>query len=233
MSEDMMKDLSLEQVSEHIRWDASGLVPAIVQDAQSKQVLMMAYMNRESLRLTLESGETWFWSRSREELWHKGATSGNVQTVVSMTYDCDGDTLLLQVNPKGPACHTGQTTCFYNEITVQGQKSEPVNNYAAAESGRFAVLAELEEVIAQREVERPEGAYTTYLFDKGVDKILKKVGEEASETIIAAKNKDNAELKLEISDLIYHLLVLLQERKLPLDEIMDELSRRHERPRRD
>ncbi|MBX4151596.1 bifunctional phosphoribosyl-AMP cyclohydrolase/phosphoribosyl-ATP diphosphatase HisIE [Paenibacillus lautus] len=233
MSEDMLKDLSLEQVSEHIRWDASGLVPAIVQDAQSKQVLMMAYMNRESLRLTLESGETWFWSRSREELWHKGATSGNVQTVVSMTYDCDGDTLLLQVNPKGPACHTGQTTCFFNEITVQGQKSEPVNNHAAAESGRFAVLAELEEVIAQREVERPEGAYTTYLFDKGVDKILKKVGEEASETIIAAKNKDNAELKLEVSDLIYHLLVLLQERKLPLDEIMDELSRRHERPRRD
>lgn len=233
MSEDMLKDLSLEQVSEHIRWDASGLVPAIVQDAQSKQVLMMAYMNRESLRLTLESGETWFWSRSREELWHKGATSGNVQTVVAMTYDCDGDTLLLQVNPKGPACHTGQTTCFFNEITVQGQKSGPVNNRAAAESGRFAVLAELEEVIAQREVERPEGAYTTYLFDKGVDKILKKVGEEASETIIAAKNKDNAELKLEISDLIYHLLVLLQERKLPLDEIMDELSRRHERPRRD
>lgn len=233
MSEDMLKDLSLEQVSEHIRWDASGLVPAIVQDAQSKQVLMMAYMNRESLRLTLESGETWFWSRSREELWHKGATSGNVQTVVSMMYDCDGDALLLQVNPKGPACHTGQTTCFYNEITIQGQKSEPVNNRTAAESGRFAVLAELEEVIAQREVERPEGAYTTYLFDKGVDKILKKVGEEASETIIAAKNKDNAELKLEISDLIYHLLVLLQERKLPLDEIMDELSRRHERPRRD
>nr|WP_127594999.1 bifunctional phosphoribosyl-AMP cyclohydrolase/phosphoribosyl-ATP diphosphatase HisIE [Paenibacillus lautus] len=233
MSEDMLKDLSLEQVSEHIRWDASGLVPAIVQDAQSKQVLMMAYMNRESLRLTLESGETWFWSRSREELWHKGATSGNVQTVVSMTYDCDGDTLLLQVNPKGPACHTGQTTCFHNEITVQRQKSGSGSNPAAAESGRFAVLAELEEVIAQREVERPEGAYTTYLFDKGVDKILKKVGEEASETIIAAKNKDNAELKLEISDLIYHLLVLLQERKLPLDEIMDELSRRHERPRRD
>lgn len=233
MSENMLKDLSLEQVSEHIRWDASGLVPAIVQDAQSKQVLMMAYMNRESLRLTLESGETWFWSRSREELWHKGATSGNVQTVVSMTYDCDGDTLLLLVDPKGPACHTGQTTCFYNEITVQGQKSGTANNRAATESGRFAVLAELEEVIAQREVERPEGAYTTYLFDKGVDKILKKVGEEASETIIAAKNKDNAELKLEISDLIYHLLVLLQERKLPLDEIMDELSRRHERPRRD
>ena len=233
MSEDMLKDLSLEQVSEHIRWDAAGLVPAIIQDAESKQVLMMAYMNRESLRLTLESGETWFWSRSREELWHKGATSGNVQTVVSMTYDCDGDTLLLQVNPNGPACHTGQTTCFHNEIIAQGQDSEPASQGTAVSGERFAVLAELEEVIAQREVERPEGAYTTYLFDKGVDKILKKVGEEASETIIAAKNKDNAELKLEVSDLIYHLLVLLQERKLPLDEIMDELSRRHERPRRD
>ncbi|SEL59125.1 phosphoribosyl-ATP pyrophosphatase /phosphoribosyl-AMP cyclohydrolase [Paenibacillus sp. cl141a] len=233
MSEDMLKDLSLEQVSEHIRWDAAGLVPAIIQDAESKQVLMMAYMNRESLRLTLESGETWFWSRSREELWHKGATSGNVQTVVSMTYDCDGDTLLLQVNPNGPACHTGQTTCFHNEIIAQGQESEPASQGTAESGERFAVLAELEEVIAQREVERPEGAYTTYLFDKGVDKILKKVGEEASETIIAAKNKDNAELKLEVSDLIYHLLVLLQERKLPLDEIMDELSRRHERPRRD
>lgn len=233
MSDEMLKDLSLEQVSEHIRWDGAGLVPAIVQDAQSKQVLMMAYMNRESLRLTLESGETWFWSRSREELWHKGATSGNVQTVVAMTYDCDGDTLLVQVNPNGPACHTGQTTCFHNEITALSQKSEPEKNHSAAVGERFAVLAELEEVIAQREVERPEGAYTTYLFDKGVDKILKKVGEEASETIIAAKNKDNAELKLEISDLIYHLLVLLQERKLPLDDIMDELSRRHERPRRD
>nr|WP_285852653.1 bifunctional phosphoribosyl-AMP cyclohydrolase/phosphoribosyl-ATP diphosphatase HisIE [Paenibacillus lactis] len=222
----------LEQASEYIRWDAAGLVPAIVQDASSKQVLMMAYMNRESLKRTLESGETWFWSRSRGELWHKGATSGNTQTVVSIAYDCDGDTLLVQVEPKGPACHTGETSCFYREIKAGDSIRGQVNRQEAA-GDRFAVLAELEEVIAQREVERPEGAYTTYLFDKGVDKILKKVGEEASETIIAAKNKDNAELKLEVSDLIYHLLVLLQERKLPLDEIMAELSRRHERPRRD
>ncbi|GAB6928126.1 bifunctional phosphoribosyl-AMP cyclohydrolase/phosphoribosyl-ATP diphosphatase HisIE [Paenibacillus sp. JCM 10914] len=234
MSEEVLNDLSLEHISESIRWDASGLVPAIVQDAASKQVLMMAYMNRESLRLTLETKETWFWSRSREELWHKGGTSGNVQSVVSISYDCDGDTLLVQVNPKGPACHTGQTTCFHNPIAMSSKDHTPVEQAdRATVSDRFAVLADLEEVIAQREVERPEGAYTTYLFDKGVDKILKKVGEEASETIIAAKNKDNAELRLEVSDLIYHLMVLLQERKLPLDEILDELGRRHERPRRD
>ncbi|MGM1050622.1 MAG: bifunctional phosphoribosyl-AMP cyclohydrolase/phosphoribosyl-ATP diphosphatase HisIE [Bacillota bacterium] len=233
MSEDIKQDLSLEQVIEHIRWDEAGLVPSIVQDSTTKQVLMMAYMNRESLRLTLESGEAWFWSRSRQELWHKGATSGNIQSVVSVAYDCDGDTLLVQVNPKGPACHTGENTCFYNEITVEGQPSVSGQEDTPALSDRFAVLAELEEIIAKREVERPEGAYTTYLFEKGVDKILKKVGEEASETIIAAKNRDNDELRLEVSDLIYHLLVLLQERKLPLDDILDELSRRHERPRRD
>lgn len=233
MSDDMKQDLSMEQMIEHIRWDEAGLVPAIIQDAENKQVLMMAYMNRESMKLTLESGETWFWSRSRQELWHKGATSGNIQSVVSLAYDCDGDTLLVQVNPKGPACHTGEVSCFFNEITVAGQPSLSGVVDTPALSNRFEVLAELEEIIAKREVERPEGAYTTYLFDKGVDKILKKVGEEASETIIAAKNRDNDELRLEVSDLIYHLLVLLQERKLPLDDILEELSRRHERPRRD
>nr|WP_275440309.1 bifunctional phosphoribosyl-AMP cyclohydrolase/phosphoribosyl-ATP diphosphatase HisIE [Paenibacillus sp. ACRRY] len=229
----------MEQVVEHIRW-SDGLVPAIVQDSETRQVLMMAYMNRESLKLSLESGETWFWSRSRQELWHKGATSGNVQTITSLKYDCDGDTLLVEVKPNGPACHTGEVTCFHNEIVGLPQKSteqsENETNTDSSESraeGRFDVLAELESVIAEREVERPEGAYTTYLFDKGVDKILKKIGEEASETIIAAKNKDNDELRLEVSDLMYHLLVLLQERKLPLDDIMAELSRRHERPRRD
>ncbi|WJH26937.1 bifunctional phosphoribosyl-AMP cyclohydrolase/phosphoribosyl-ATP diphosphatase HisIE [Paenibacillus sp. CC-CFT742] len=239
VSNEIRERLSLEQVVEHIRW-SDGLVPAIVQDAETRQVLMMAYMNRESLKLSLESGETWFWSRSRQELWHKGATSGNVQTITSLKYDCDGDTLLVEVKPNGPACHTGEVTCFHNEIVGLPQNSTEQSgnetNADASESkaeGRFEVLAELESVIAQREVERPEGAYTTYLFDKGVDKILKKIGEEASETIIAAKNKDNEELRLEVSDLMYHLLVLLQERKLPLDDIMAELSRRHERPRRD
>lgn len=239
VSNEIRERLSLEQVVEHIRW-SDGLVPAIVQDAETRQVLMMAYMNRESLKLSLESGETWFWSRSRQELWHKGATSGNVQTITSLKYDCDGDTLLVEVKPNGPACHTGEVTCFHNEIVGLPQnsteQSENETNTDSSESraeGRFDVLAELESVIAEREVERPEGAYTTYLFDKGVDKILKKIGEEASETIIAAKNKDNDELRLEVSDLMYHLLVLLQERKLPLDDIMAELSRRHERPRRD
>uniref|UniRef100_UPI00403F434C bifunctional phosphoribosyl-AMP cyclohydrolase/phosphoribosyl-ATP diphosphatase HisIE n=1 Tax=Paenibacillus sp. FSL R5-0490 TaxID=1920424 RepID=UPI00403F434C len=241
VSDEIKEQLSLEQVVEHIRW-SDGLVPAIVQDVDTREVLMMAYMNRESLKLSLESGETWFWSRSRQELWHKGATSGNVQTITSLKYDCDGDTLLVEVKPNGPACHTGAVTCFHNEIIGLQEKSadkasdEAGAASASASSGsesRFEVLAELESVIAERERERPEGAYTTYLFDKGVDKILKKIGEEASETIIAAKNKDNDELRLEVSDLMYHLLVLLQERKLPLDDIMSELSRRHERPRRD
>ncbi|MEN1989548.1 bifunctional phosphoribosyl-AMP cyclohydrolase/phosphoribosyl-ATP diphosphatase HisIE [Paenibacillus hubeiensis] len=232
VSREIREQLSLEQVVEHIRWQ-DGLVPAIVQDATTNEVLMMAYMNRESLKLSLESGETWFWSRSRQELWHKGATSGNVQKITSIKYDCDGDTLLVAVKPDGPACHTGEVTCFHNEIVGLPQQTDGEHAAASPASGRFDVLAELESVIAERERERPEGAYTTYLFDKGVDKILKKIGEEASETIIAAKNKDNEELRLEVSDLLYHLLVLLQERKLPLGDIMSELSRRHERPRRD
>ncbi|MHA6533798.1 bifunctional phosphoribosyl-AMP cyclohydrolase/phosphoribosyl-ATP diphosphatase HisIE [Paenibacillus sp. BAC0078] len=225
------KALSQQEVLEGIRWNEAGLLPAVVQDADSLEVLMLAYMNKESLKLSLESGQTWFWSRSRGELWHKGGTSGNTQAITSIHYDCDSDTLLVKVVPEGPACHTGETSCFFRELPLSAPPA--VSRTKAADSERFAVLGELERVIAERETERPEGAYTTYLFDKGVDKILKKVGEEASETIIAAKNKDNAELRLEVSDLIYHLLVLLQERKLPLDEIMDELSARHERPRRD
>ncbi len=223
-----------KEILEGIRWNESGLVPAVVQDANSLEVLMLAYMNPESLQLSLESGQTWFWSRSRSELWHKGGTSGNTQAISSIHYDCDSDTLLVKVVPQGPACHTGATSCFFREIALNNHTKEVQKQVASLTDGeRFAVLGELERVIAEREVERPEGAYTTYLFDKGVDKILKKVGEEASETIIAAKNKDNAELRLEVSDLIYHILVLLQERKLPLDEIMEELSTRHERPRRD
>ncbi|AOZ92733.1 bifunctional phosphoribosyl-AMP cyclohydrolase/phosphoribosyl-ATP diphosphatase HisIE [Paenibacillus crassostreae] len=228
MSNNLNQVGSLEQIQNEIRFDEAGLVPAIVQDATTKNVLMMAYMNLESLKLSVESGETWFWSRSRQQLWHKGATSGNTQRITSLSYDCDGDTLLIQVLPQGPACHTGNVTCFFNEVSLDKKVSR-----AIPANDRFAVLAELEQIIAQREKERPEGAYTTYLFEKGVDKILKKVGEETAEAIIAAKNKDNDELRLEVSDLIYHLLVLLEERKLPLDEIMTELSRRHERPRRD
>jgi phosphoribosyl-ATP pyrophosphohydrolase/phosphoribosyl-AMP cyclohydrolase len=202
----------------NIRFDEKGLVPAIVQDAQSKEVLMLAYMNEESLKKSLETGETWFYSRSRGELWHKGATSGNTQRIVEMRYDCDSDALLVLVEPAGPACHTGSYSCFSNRMN--GEKHE-------ASSNRFAIINTLEEIIAKRDAERPEGAYTTYLFEKGVDKILKKVGEEAAEVIIAAKNRSHDELKWEVADLLYHLLVLLREQKLPLDAVLEVLAERH------
>ena len=201
-----------------ICFDEKGLVPAIVQDAQSKEVLTLAYMNKESLKKTLETGETWFYSRSRQELWHKGATSGNVQRVVDIRYDCDADALLVLVEPAGPACHTGSYSCFSRSL--DGAARTPA-------ADRFAILNELEQIIAKRDAERPEGSYTTYLFEKGVDKILKKVGEEAAEVIIAAKNQNHEELKWEAADLLYHLLVLLREQKLPLDAVLATLAERH------
>lgn len=215
-------------LEEQIRWSEAGLVPAVVQDALSKEVLMLAYMNRESLRRSVETGETWFWSRSREQLWHKGETSGHTQRIVSMHYDCDGDTLLVRVEQQGPACHTGKYSCFFNPVELKGEAA--ANDSAVqSQTDRFAVLSKLEATIAERDAERPEGAYTTYLFQKGLDKILKKVGEESAEVIIAAKNRDNDELRCEAGDLIYHLMVLLRERKLPLDDVLQELERRHYR----
>ena len=219
----------MTELAERIKWSEDGLVPAIVQDAQSKEVLMLAYMNKESLKLSVESGVTWFWSRSRNELWNKGATSGHTQRIRSMSYDCDADTLLVRVDQKGPACHTGAYSCFFNEIEVAGNSTAGAEAEAYADN-RFAILGELESVIAARYAERPEGAYTTYLFEKGLDKILKKVGEEATEVIIAAKNSDNDELRSEASDLLFHLLVLLRERDLPLDDVMNELQSRHGKP---
>ncbi|MGM0881678.1 MAG: bifunctional phosphoribosyl-AMP cyclohydrolase/phosphoribosyl-ATP diphosphatase HisIE [Bacillota bacterium] len=223
-----MTENNQSELISKIKWDDAGLVPAVVQDVQSKEVLMMAYMNRESLQLSVETGVTWYWSRSRNELWNKGATSGHTQRIVSMAYDCDGDTLVVKVEQKGPACHTGRYSCFFNPVEVSG-------NAAAAEAvqttaDRFATLGQLESVIAERYAERPDGSYTTYLFEKGVDKILKKVGEEASEVIIAAKNKDNDELRSEVSDLIFHLMVLLRERGLPLDDVIREINGRHGKP---
>ncbi|CAH1229730.1 Histidine biosynthesis bifunctional protein HisIE [Paenibacillus allorhizoplanae] len=209
---------------DQIKYDAQGLVPAIVQDAVSKEVLMLAYMNSESLQRTIQTGDTWFWSRSRNELWNKGATSGHTQKVKALRYDCDADTLLVLVEQVGPACHNGSYTCFTSNIAVEGSVEETATTTGG---DRFAILAELEAVIASRDAERPEGAYTTYLFEKGVDKILKKVGEETAEVIIAAKNKDNEELRYEASDLIFHLMVLLRNNKLPLDDIMKELANRH------
>ncbi|EJL46827.1 histidine biosynthesis bifunctional protein HisIE [Brevibacillus agri] len=219
--------------AENVRFDEKGLIPVIVQDAVSKAVLTLAYMNEESLQRSLETKETWFWSRSRQELWHKGATSGNTQRIVSIQVDCDGDALVVQVVPNGPACHTGAYSCFAGELLAGGQERETaegsekaVTAVTSATVDRFAILGELEALIAAREAERPEGSYTTYLFEKGVDKILKKVGEEAAEVIIAAKNRSHEELRYEASDLIFHLLVLLREQKLPLDDVLTELQRR-------
>ncbi|MDQ0233384.1 bifunctional phosphoribosyl-AMP cyclohydrolase/phosphoribosyl-ATP diphosphatase HisIE [Metabacillus malikii] len=204
---------------DQIKFDQNGLVPAIVQDAGSKEVLTLAYMNEESLKKTVETNETWFYSRSRQELWHKGATSGNTQKVVELRYDCDKDAILVLVEPAGPACHTGDYSCFTNVSEGQANATE--------KSDRFAIFNTLEKVIAEREAERPEGAYTTYLFNEGVDKILKKVGEEAAEVIIASKNRDHDELKWEVADLLFHLMVLLREQKLPLDTVLSVLEQRH------
>ena len=198
-----------------VRYDPSGLVPAVVQDARTREVLTLAYMNAESLARTIETGQTWFWSRSRNELWHKGETSGNTQDVVSLASDCDSDAIVVLVNPAGPACHTGARSCF----DLQDIGHEDLN----------ALLAQLYELIEQRERERPEGSYTTYLFEQGLDKILKKVGEESAETIIAAKNEDRKLFAGEVADLIYHLLVLLVARGVSLDDVRAELAQRRKR----
>ncbi|MDB5085591.1 MAG: bifunctional phosphoribosyl-AMP cyclohydrolase/phosphoribosyl-ATP pyrophosphatase [Bacilli bacterium] len=204
-----------------LRFTADGLIPAIVQDVATREVLMMGWMNRESLRLTIESGQVWFWSRSRQELWHKGASSGHTQQVVKLSYDCDGDTLLVEVHPAGPACHTGETSCFFN--TVIGGSA------AAAETSapRLSIITELIDTIDKRFIERPAGAYTTYLFDKGTDKIVKKIGEEATEVVVAAKNRDANELVCEASDLFYHTLVLLRNEGVSFSDVLGELERRH------
>jgi phosphoribosyl-ATP pyrophosphohydrolase/phosphoribosyl-AMP cyclohydrolase len=202
---------------EDVRFDERGLVPAVVQDARTREVLTLAYMNEESLRRTLREGETWFWSRSRSELWHKGATSGHRQRVVEVRLDCDSDALVVLVEPSGPACHTGAASCF-----TPGERAEDETGGA----GIGVVLEELYKVVAGRRREMPAGSYTTYLFEKGLNKILKKVGEEAAETIIAAKDEDPAALTAETADLVYHLVVLLVERGLTLDALADELARR-------
>lgn len=202
-----------------VKFDEKGLIPAVVQDAMSKKVLTVAYMNEESFQKTIETKETWFYSRSRQELWHKGATSGNTQQVVDVRYDCDQDALVVLVNPAGPACHKGSYSCFSDSL---------LNNETPSHSNdRFAIINVLEETIAKREAERPEGSYTTYLFEHGLDKMLKKIGEEAGEVIIAAKNRDPEELRWEVADLLFHLLVVLREQKLPLDDVLNTLKERH------
>lgn len=196
---------------DELNFDERGLIPAIVQDARTREVLTLAYMNEESIARTIETGETWFWSRSRNELWHKGETSGNTQSVVALHSDCDNDAIVVLVNPAGPACHTGARSCF---------------DSTAADEDLGLLLNTLYELIESREHERPQGSYTTYLFNSGLDKILKKVGEETAETIIAAKNEDRTRLTAEVADLVYHLLVLLVARGVTLDEICAELASR-------
>jgi phosphoribosyl-ATP pyrophosphohydrolase/phosphoribosyl-AMP cyclohydrolase len=208
---------------ESVKFDEKGLIPAVVQNAQTKEVLTLAYMNQESLLKSVETGETWFFSRSRNELWHKGATSGNTQRIVEMKLDCDQDAIVVLVEPAGPACHKGTESCF--EERVYGEEA----GRSAADLAAYEILYTLEKVIEEREKTRPEGAYTTYLFEKGVDKILKKVGEESAEVIIAAKNRDKEELKWESADLIYHLMVLLREQDLPFNEVLRVLNKRHDK----
>ena len=196
-----------------LKFDSNGLIPAIVQDHISKKVLMLAYMNKESLEITIKEGKTCFYSRSRQCLWRKGETSGNTQQVVSIRTDCDRDTLLIDVIKAGPACHTGSETCFFEDIVAPEQEDFSYEN--------------LYKMLVGRKVEKKEGSYTTYLFEKGTDKILKKVGEESTEVIIAAKGGDKAETVFEIADLLYHIMVMMIDAGITLDEVTAELAKRH------
>jgi phosphoribosyl-ATP pyrophosphohydrolase/phosphoribosyl-AMP cyclohydrolase len=197
-----------------LKFDERGLIPAIVVNAKTKKVLTLAYMNEESLRITMEKGLTCFWSRSRQELWLKGETSGNYQHVVSVTADCDHDALVVLVEPDGPACHLGTESCFTNTVW----ESDELHEFS---------LEILSELIEGRKKEKKEGSYTTYLFEKGLDKILKKIGEESTEVIIAGKAQDKKDTIYEIADLVYHVLVLMIEAGISLEDIHDELASRH------
>jgi len=199
----------------NLKFDEKGLIPAVVVDNETKAVLTVAYMNRESLEISINEGRTCFWSRSRQELWRKGETSGNVQYITRIDADCDGDALTVYVNKTGPACHTGSDSCFYNNIYASDETVPPFS---------LEGLAPLNE---GRKTEKKEGSYTTYLFEKGIDKILKKVGEECTEVIIAGKADDKAETIYEISDLVYHVLVLMVEMGISIDDIKKELASRH------
>lgn len=197
-----------------LKFDEKGLIPAVEVDALSKKVLTVAYMNRESLEISMKEGKTCFWSRSRQELWRKGETSGNYQHIVSITADCDRDALTVEVLKDGPACHLGTESCF-NETVYQSEE-----NHGFSIDG-------LMELLKGRKADKPEGSYTTYLFEKGLDKILKKVGEESTEVIIAAKAEDKKETIYEIADLAYHVLVLMVEAGISLEDVRKELASRH------
>jgi phosphoribosyl-AMP cyclohydrolase / phosphoribosyl-ATP pyrophosphohydrolase len=203
-----------------VKWNAEGLAPVVLVDARTSAVLTLAYANREALEKTIATKSTWLYSRSRAELWNKGATSGNTQDVVAIALDCDSDALLYRVLPHGPACHTGAPTCFNEVVALEGAEAAPSGAHFAE-----AMLA-LASTIADRHSNPPEGSYTAQLFAGGIDRIAKKIGEEATEVVIAAKNEDRGELIWETSDLLYHTMVMLAERRVSLDEIGDELARR-------
>jgi len=199
---------------DELKFDSQGLIPAIVVDTQSKKVLTLAYMNRESLAISMAEGRTCFWSRSRQELWRKGETSGNVQHILDITADCDRDALVVTVTKEGPACHKGTDSCFNDRV------------YAGDQPLPFSVQG-LFELLQGRKEQLPEGSYTTYLFQKGIDKILKKVGEECTEVIIAGKANDRAETIYEIADLMYHVMVMMVEMGISVEDVMKELGSRH------
>lgn len=199
---------------DELKFDRHGLIPAVVTDAESGKVLTLAYMNRESLEISMKEGRTCFWSRSRQELWRKGETSGNVQHIVDITADCDRDALLVTVSKDGPACHLGTDSCF-NDQVFQGDQPAPFSV-----EGLYGLLE-------GRKKDLPEGSYTTYLFQKGLDKILKKVGEESTEVIIAGKAGDKAETVYEIADLMYHVMVLMVEMGISVEDVQAELASRH------
>ncbi|MCR4399397.1 MAG: bifunctional phosphoribosyl-AMP cyclohydrolase/phosphoribosyl-ATP diphosphatase HisIE [Syntrophomonadaceae bacterium] len=211
-----------------LRFDAQGLIPAVVQDAESRQVLMLAYMNREAVRKTLETGFAWYYSRSRQSLWMKGESSGHVQRVQQVRYDCDEDALLIEVEQTGAACHTGHFSCFYRtwQGGVEGEPLFAPEDVYPRRSGSPSILYELYDVIERRKQLRPPGSYTSYLFNEGQDKILKKVGEETAEVIIASKNQSAGELVYELSDLIYHLVVLMVYHGVELPDVFAELKSR-------
>ncbi len=199
---------------DELKFDENGLIPAIVVDNESKKVLTLAYMNKESLKISMEKGLTCFYSRSRQELWLKGETSGNYQHIVSIAADCDSDALKIVVEKDGPACHTGAVSCF-NDIVY---KNDELNEFD---------LQGLYDLLVDRKEKKPEGSYTSYLFDKGLDKILKKVGEECTEVIVAGKAEDKKETVYELADLAYHALVLMVQMGIPLSDVQKELASRH------
>ncbi len=210
----------IQNILSNLKFDDKGLIPAVVQNEKTKEVLMVAYMNEEAVKKTVETNRVTFWSRSRQSMWVKGETSGNYLYVKEIRLDCDGDCLLVLANPAGPSCHTGNKSCFYRKIenaAIENVAEEKTNN---------DILERLLAVTKDRQLHPKEGSYTNYLFDKGDDKILKKVGEEAAEVVIAGKNSDSDEISYEVADLMYHLTVMLVSKGMTWDDIYDELNKR-------